>query len=149
MRPRSAPPADEWTFESKVHFGRGYKGQKHLRDGPAPPPEPEILGAVPRVARLLALAHRYRHLVESGGVKDYADLARIVGVSRARITQLMNLLHLAPDIQEAVLDLPLTVRGRDVLFEGDLRPIAATPEWSKQRAQWRELTKRTGARRSA
>jgi hypothetical protein len=148
MRPRSSPPADEWTFESKVHFGRGRKGRKYLRDGAAPS-QPEVLGAVPRVARLLALAHRYRDLVDSGGVKDYADLARIVGVSRARITQLMNLLHLAPEIQEAVLDLPLTVRGRDVLFEGNLRPIAATPEWSKQRAQWRELTKRTGARRSA
>jgi hypothetical protein len=52
----------------------------------------------------------------------------------------MNLLNLAPDIQEALLDLPRTERGRDPLRERDMRPIAAEPDWTKQRALWRELS---------
>lgn len=149
MTRRGTSAADDWTFESRVHFGRGRSGRKQLRDGAPPTPEPAPLGAVPRVARLLALAHRYQGLVQSGAVKDYADLARLMGVSRARVTQVMNLILLAPDIQEAIFDLPATVRGRDPLFEGDLREIVATPEWRKQRALWRDLACRVDARRSA
>ena len=134
--------AEGWTFECKVRFGRGHRGRKHLRAGDSSPPAPVVPGSVPRVARLLALAHRYEELVASEAVKDYADLARLMGVSRARVTQVMNLLLLAPDIQEAILDLPRTVRGRDAFFEGDLRPIVSTPEWSKQRRLWRELLDR-------
>jgi alkylated DNA nucleotide flippase Atl1 len=91
------------------------------------------------VARLLALAHRFRGLVESGDVRDYADVARLAGVTRARATQILNLLHLAPDIQEAVLDLPRVVGGRDPITERGLRPLVATPDWPAQRALWRAL----------
>ena len=58
-------------------------------------------GRVPRIARLMALALRFEHLVQSGTVRDYAELARLGQVSRARLTQITNLLHLAPDLQEA------------------------------------------------
>jgi hypothetical protein len=50
-----------------------------------------------------------------------------------------NLLHLAPDIQEALLFLPPTPRGRDALFLAGLQPIAATFDWRKQRRLWRKL----------
>ena len=63
-------------------------------------------GRVPRIARLMALALRFEQLVRTGAVRDYAELARLGQVSRARLTQIMNLLHLAPDIQEAILFLP-------------------------------------------
>lgn len=66
-------------------------------DAPQSPPTERI----PRVARVLALAHHWRGLIQSGAVHDRADLARLVGVSRARVTQVMNLLWLAPDIQVA------------------------------------------------
>jgi hypothetical protein len=65
-----------------------------------------LAGRVPRIARLMALALRFEHLVQSGTVRHYAELARLGQVSRARVTQIMNLLHLAPDIQEAILFLP-------------------------------------------
>lgn len=65
---------------------------------PGPPPE-----RIPRAARVLALAHKWRGLIRSGAVRDQAELARLVGVSRARVTQVMGLLWLAPDVQEAVL----------------------------------------------
>ena len=55
---------------------------------------------VPQVARLMALAIRFEGMIARGEVKDYADLARLGHVTRARVTQVMNLLNLAPDRQE-------------------------------------------------
>ena len=60
-------------------------------------------------------------------------------MTRARITQIMNLLHLAPDIQEKILFLPRTLKGRDPIRERMIRPIAAVPDWRKQRWMWKEL----------
>lgn len=51
----------------------------------------------------------------------------------------MSLLYLAPDLQEAVLFLPRTQRGRDPVVLRDLLPLASTTDWRKQRRQWREL----------
>ena len=70
---------------------------------------------------------------------DYADLARLGNVSRARVTQIMNLLQLAPEIQEALLFLPRTVKGRDPIRERHIRPIAAEPDWRNQRRLWKCL----------
>jgi hypothetical protein len=96
-------------------------------------------GNVPRISRLMALAIRYHGLVGSGEVRDYADLARLGYVTRARITQIMNLLNLAPDIQEALLFLPRTVKGRDPIHEKDVRPITAVAHWHRQRKMWAKL----------
>ena len=49
----------------------------------------------------------------------------------------MNLLLLAPEIQEAILDLPPITKGRDPISERALRRIVAEPDWTKQRALWR------------
>src|SRR5215471_21089792 len=96
-------------------------------------------GRVPRVARLMALALRLDELVRTGQVANYSALASLGHVTRARICQIVNLLHLAPDIQEALLFLPPTQRGRDAILLADLQPIAATLDWRKQRRRWRQL----------
>ncbi len=96
-------------------------------------------GRIPRVARLLALAIRMEGLIASGRVACYADAARLAHVTRARMTQIMNLTRLAPDIQEAVLFLTPVVKGRDPVTERDLRPIAAEFNWTKQRHLWARL----------
>jgi hypothetical protein len=57
-------------------------------------------GRVPRVSRLLALALRLDRLVHAGAIADYATLARLGHVSRARVSQILGLVLLAPDIQE-------------------------------------------------
>lgn len=101
-------------------------------------------GSIPRVSRLMALAIRFEGLVRRGDVRDYADLARLGYVTRARITQIMNLTNLAPDIQEEILFLPATQKGRDPVLERDLRPIAAVPHWSRQRKMWAQK-RRDGA----
>ncbi len=87
----------------------------------------------------MALAIKFDGLIRDGVVRNYADLARLGHVTRARLTQIMNLLNLAPDIQEAILFLPPTVAGRDAVKEWQVRPIAAEPEWEKQRRMWRKL----------
>lgn len=97
--------------------------------GAATPPIP---GRVPRAARVLALAHHWQALIRSGAVRDQADLARLVGLSRARVTQVMNLLWLAPEIQEAVLEGRTDGPGA----ERSLRIVAATPVWATQQKQW-------------
>lgn len=96
-------------------------------------------GRVPRVARLMALALRFDGLVRSGEVADHATLARLGHVTRARVSQIMSLLHLAPDVQEAILLVPLVERGRDPIVLRELLPIAATPDWKKQRTMWGRL----------
>jgi hypothetical protein len=131
------------TVECKVHFEVGRKTRRKLHVGAAPPQPVIAPGTVPRVARLMALAIRFDRLLREGVARDYADLARLGGVTRARVTQLMNLLLLAPDIQEQILHLPRTTRGRDPIAEPHLRPIAAVPDWRKQRRLWRELPKRS------
>jgi hypothetical protein len=88
----------------------------------------------------MALAIRFEGLLRDGVVSGYAELARLGHVTRARVTQVMNLLHLAPDIQEQILFLPRVERGRDPLVLRDLQPIAATADWRKQRRMWAELT---------
>jgi hypothetical protein len=62
--------------------------------------------SIPRIARLMALAIRFEGLVREETMQDYAELARLGRVTRARMTQIMKLLDLAPDIQEQILFLP-------------------------------------------
>ena len=89
---------------------------------------------------MLALALKMEQMLQDGVVKNYSDLAQRGRVSAARITQVMNLLHLAPDIQEALLFLPLTERGRDRIILADLQPLAAMRDWRKQRRRWAAFT---------
>ena len=96
-------------------------------------------GRVPRVARLMALALRLDELVRTGQVASYSALAALGHVTRARICQIVNLIQLAPDIQETLLFLPPTLRGRDAIILADLQPIAAALDWRKQLRLWRRL----------
>lgn len=123
------------TFTTKVHFKSSRHGRRRMVGGVHPEPAP--VGRVPRVTRLMALAVRFQSLIERGEVRDYAELARLGHVTRARVTQIMNMINLAPDIQQAILALPLTTEGRDLIKEWQVRPIAAEPDWRKQRFLWR------------
>ena len=126
------------TVESKVHFRRGRRTEKMLQTGEGKPVPP---GRVPRIAKLMALAIRFDQLVHDGVVADYAELARLGHVTRARMTQIMNLLHLAPDLQEAILFLPRVEKGKDPVTERDLRNISAKNEWRRQRTLFHKLTR--------
>ena len=102
-------------------------------------PKPELPGRVPRVARLMALAIKYDRLLLKGVVADLSELARLCQVTQPRMTQIMNLLHLAPDIQEEILFLSPVDRGHDPVTERHLRNICRQQRWSSQRKGWRSL----------
>ena len=129
------------TVTRKVHFRTGGQGRKELQGGQLK--RTVSPGRVPRVARLMALAIRFDGLICEGAVADYAEIARLGHVTRARLTQIVNLLNLAPDIQEAILLLPPVEKGRDPITERELRPIAAVPDWQKQRRMWRRIARRS------
>ena len=105
------------------------------------PPRRDVAptGRVPRVARLLALAHRIDSMVRGGEIADYAEAARRLGLTRARVTQITNLLLLAPEVQEAVLGMPEVASGRDPITERQLRPVASEPNWNNQIEMWRKI----------
>jgi hypothetical protein len=116
-------------------------GQRRSRP-PAPQSRAAVApGRVPRVSRLLALALRLDRLVRTGAIADYATLAHLGHVSRARVSQILGLLLLAPDIQETLLFLPPTERGRDAIR---LRQLPALPDWRHQRRLWQELRSSAG-----
>ena len=125
------------TLEFNVHFERSRHGRKRLVQGKAPE-EPEGFepGRVPRLSRLMALAIHFEGLLARGEVTDMADLSRLGHVSRARITQIMNLRMLAPDIQEVLLFLPRTAAPRDALKYDDIRPLTTELDWAEQRRMW-------------
>jgi len=125
------------SVKKQFCFTRGQRTRKVIENGPPPEPAPTPEGRIPRISRLMALAIRFDRLIKEGEITDQADLARLGNVTRARVTQIMNLLQLAPDIQEAILFLPRTVKGRDPIREHHLRPIAAESDWRKQRRRWK------------
>ena len=120
------------TVPRDVHFRTGRQGRKEGREGV----RPVTKAGVPRVAKLMALAIRFDGLIRDGVVADQAELARLGHVTRARLSQIMALLNLAPDIQEAILTLGPTEKGRDPVTEKQLRPVAALLDWREQRRLW-------------
>jgi hypothetical protein len=100
-------------------------------------PLSEPQGRAPRIARILALAHKLDGLVRSDAVRDYAELARLGHVTAARVSQILTLLHLAPAIQEYLLFLSGDQAG--FLTESSLRKIAREPRWDRQRKRFEWL----------
>ncbi len=125
------------TVTKQIHFV--VKGnRKRAIDGPAPAVR-EPAGRTPRVAKLMALAIRFDHLLHTGKVHDMSELARLTHVTQPRMTQIMNLLHLAPDIQEYILHMPPVPEGRDPITERHLRKIIAYSSWAAQRLLWEQV----------
>lgn len=128
------------TIEIPVHFDSGQGGQRLLRAGAAPPRAAAPEGRPPRLARLMALAIRFDELVRTGEIEDFAAIAELGHVTRARVSQITNLLNLAPDIQEAILFLPQIEGDDEAASERAVRAIAMEPDWRQQRGLWRKIT---------
>lgn len=107
-----------------------------LRTEPPPPPPKRTRPL--RAARMLAVAHELQRMLDDGTVETASDLADRLGLTRARITQLLDLTLLAPDIQEQVLTIE-TERGRDPVNEQQLRRIVRHTDWEEQRRAWAAL----------
>jgi hypothetical protein len=118
-------------IEFTVPFGRA-QAPRILAIEPTPEPQ----GRPPRIARILALAHKMDALVRSGTVSSYGELARLGHVSPARLSQFMVLLHLAPSIQEYLLF--LSAGDARFIHELELRKIAREPPWDRQRKRFEQ-----------
>ena len=102
---------------------------------PAPTPEPVRRPA--HVARMLAFAHRLQAAIDRGDYRDRADLARSLGLSRARVTQLLDLTLLAPDIQEHIF-FSEAIDGAEPISERSLRRLTHRGIWTDQRVCWND-----------
>ncbi|GAA4451662.1 hypothetical protein [Novipirellula rosea] len=96
-------------------------------------------GKVPRISRLMALAIRMDEMLRRGEAQDMLELAELGKVSQPRLTQILSLSLLAPEIQEALLYLPREMTGRSKIHERNLRPIARELSWERQRRMWATL----------
>ncbi|AMV35351.1 hypothetical protein VN12_24710 [Pirellula sp. SH-Sr6A] len=95
--------------------------------------DPKLPGRLPRITRLMALAIRGEELLRTGKVRDMTQLARIGKVTQPRISQILSLTMLAPDIQEQLLFLPRITEGKPEISEKTLRPITLLDDWEEQR----------------
>jgi hypothetical protein len=90
---------------------------------------------VPRIARLIALTIFFEEMIRENKVRDYAEIARLGHVTRARLTQIMQLAGLAPDIQEHILFMAPAAG----LNERNLRPVTRCIDWGDQRRLFRKM----------
>ncbi len=131
------------TVRRHVRFSNGLRGKRRLRTATKPPTPPRP--AIPRISRLMALAVVLDELVRFGKVTRHAELARLAHVSRSWIVQIMSLVNLAPDLQEALLFLAPGGPTCDRPTEHQLRQVVAQTDWEAQRSLWRALTHLTAA----
>jgi hypothetical protein len=127
----------------KAKFETSASSHGRKRVGVPKPKMPSAPAKLPHITKLMALAIRLEHLLATGQVKDQAEIARVAGITRARVTQIINLANLAPDIQQAILDLEPTTDHVPRFREREVRTIAILPNWEKQRVEWKRLMKRT------
>lgn len=125
-------------IKRKIHFVRKERGRKTIAKKPRPAKAVRP-GRVPRISRLMALAIEFDGMVRREEVSDLSELARLCRISQPRMTHIMNLLHLAPDIQEEILFLPLVTTGRDPIHERMLRELTYIVDWQEQRERWAEI----------
>jgi hypothetical protein len=123
MIPNNPKLEIEITINS-VKFRKAGRRRDQVQSKPTEPTR------ISRLTRLMALAIKFQDMVDRGEVRDYADIARLGYVSRARITQIMNLLNLAPDIQEQIL-VPNSPKA--IPCERYLRRIVSLLDWPEQR----------------
>jgi hypothetical protein len=114
---------------------------------PPPPPSPPAVRRPSRVARMLAFAHRIEAAIARGEFPDRAEAARQLGVTRARMTQLMDLMLLAPDLQEELL-FSEAVDGLEPVTERGLRAVLVAVEWTEQRRRWGAVRRHATGERS-
>jgi hypothetical protein len=109
--------------------------------------EPEArqnVGRLPRITRVVALAIHFDNMLRKGEAKDYADIGRMTCLCRERVSQIMRLNYLAPDIQVELLYLPPSSASRYPISEVAVRKLANLLAWDDQRREWTALKQRHG-----
>jgi hypothetical protein len=114
---------------------------KHIAmvEGPPPTAPERPKGRLPRITRYMALAIYYEDLIRQGHVHDYAEIATLGHVTRARVTQIMNLRLLDPIIQTELLDLPRINNNRAPINLCQMQKLSLVPDWSNQQKLWNDI----------
>jgi hypothetical protein len=126
------------TVKRKIQLTRESHGRRRIAPAKKEP-KPVEAGSVPRISRLMAIAIRLEGLLISGEVCDVTELARLGHVTQPRMSQILNLTMLAPEIQEELLFLPRVTAGKPTIHEKMLRQITAAVNWEKQREMWQSI----------
>jgi len=95
--------------------------------------------STPHVVVLLQKALEWQRQLDAGEVSAKAEIARREGISRARVTQIMAMLQLAPEIQQHVLSMPDALQA-SAITERALRPIARLDGLADQKAEFQQLS---------
>jgi hypothetical protein len=132
--------SEEERLELPVHFAR-QGGRNVLVQGERPAEPAIVTGKLARVTCLMAIAIHFDQLISEGAIEDFAEIARLENVSRARVTQILNLRLLVPAIQEALLRLPRTTSGHDRFNFREIQSIALESDWNVQRNRWGKLVR--------
>ena len=80
-------------------------------------------------------------MIDSGEVESFQQLAELGRISQPRMTQIMSLLLLAPNIQDELLYLPEVIQGKVTIHEKLLRPLTREMDWRVQRRMWARIRK--------
>lgn len=128
------------TFEIEFHLKPGVRAiDRPAGERPKEGAARRRFDRYPRIVQVVALAIHFQNMLDNGEVRNHADLARLGCISRERMSQIMMLAWLAPDIQHEVLSLPKTPGGRFRVSETSLRSIAQIYTWDDQRTRWNEI----------
>lgn len=120
------PTGGGMRAEGKITVDR--VGKRKVIRAPRKPVGPRI----PRISRLMALAIKMQGMVDRGEVPDYAELARLAQVTRARMTQIMDLNLLSPQLQEWLLFLEPVEGGRYSIRLMGLQAVCLETDWGRQ-----------------
>lgn len=131
--------------------GRGRNGNEVTVVTPRPSMAPALVerDRLPRITHTMAQAILFEDLLTRGEATDHADLARLGAISRERVSQVMRMLWLAPDIQEEILRLPPVRRGEFSITVPEVAAISDEVLWEEQRALWSKLKQKRGLLKSA
>jgi hypothetical protein len=127
-------PNSTVEIQFRLHATARPPGGREPSDAP-----PSRSGRLPRVAQVMALAIQFQDMIQRGEARDYADLARLGCLTRERMSQIMELVWLAPDIQQEILEFPPSGTARFPISEVAVRKIASPLSWNEQRDAWQLL----------
>ena len=131
-------PNSTAEIQFRLHATGRPQGKRGLSDAPL-----SGSGRLPRVTQVLALAIQFQDMIQRGEARDYADLARLGCLTRERMSQIMELVWLAPDIQQEILKFPPSGAARFPISEVAARKIAGSLVWIEQRQDWILLKNRS------
>lgn len=125
------------SISLEVHIAPGRCGHKKIRTGKKP--KHTTPNRLPRITKLMALAIKYEQLLDSGQIEGQDALARLAGMDRSSISRLLRLRLLSPRIQEQLLELPQTDKGREKISMRAVEALVRIHDWCEQEVRFKKF----------